>query len=127
MKKNSELYREIRVRFGSVPVSIDTIERRYLAMMSAFRSVWRDGLLIRRSWVRNPPGSSSTNAPFFPVAARWRWGTLQGTSSQNQGGRYGSVAMRKRTACPPTSQQPNPTVPDLYANSLIFLAWRFAV
>jgi hypothetical protein len=42
-----------------------------------------------------------------------------------QGGRYGSVAMRKRTACPPTSQQPNPTVPDLYANSRIFLAWRW--
>lgn len=118
-----EFYGELRVRFGSVQGGIAIVSRRYSAMISAFRSVWREGLLIRRSWVRDPPGSSSTNSPIFPVAPRWRWGTLRGTSLQNQGGRYGSEAMRKRSDVPTYDAKPSPTVPDFLRNTWDCWEW----
>lgn len=44
---------------------------------------------------------------------------------ENQGGRYGSDP-RKRSDVPSHIASLQPAVPDLYADSKIFWAWRFA-
>jgi hypothetical protein len=66
VKSYREIYGEFRARFGSVPGVIDSRSGLLATMIGAFRSVWLEGLLIRRSWVRNPPGSYSENVAFLP-------------------------------------------------------------
>jgi hypothetical protein len=47
------------------------------------------------------------------------------TATHFQGGRYGSRGHAKALGCALPHRTPNPTVPDLYADSKIFLAWRW--
>ena len=97
-EKHGEFYGELRVRFGSVQGAIATLKRRYSAMVRRLRSVWSDGLLIRRSWVRNPPGSHSQNVVPLPRISPLPLGSFTG----------------------------NFAPPDPYANRNIWLIWGWA-